>query len=129
MVKNNARILFWHVLWYALVSSFFFSTNVRAAFNLIVRDKTLQYGLLAGLTIIFTALVCILFIEPTGRISKDISSNITLMILDVIFLALVALTYVIGKISMYHAGIFGFTVLIHWFVLVFVLGVKYERSL
>ncbi len=100
MISNNLKNLFFHSLWYALLLFGFLGGYIHKIFMPILHDETLLYFLAVLFTLLYSVLVFTLFIKPTGRVATDISSNGSLISLNILAIAGASLIMILGRMKM-----------------------------
>lgn len=124
MFKNNFITFTLHSIWFVLIAFFVLNSPLKAISILVIPDITLRYVAFTVLTLIFTIFVTGLFIKPRNSTYEDFISNILLFLLEIVGMGGLTILFIMGKLSLYHLGIFTIAFLIQFIIIFIILAVK-----
>ncbi len=99
MISNNLKNLFFHSIWYMLLLVGFLSGYINDILLPLLNNQLLLYFVVVLVTLLYSIIVFGLFIKPTGRVLTDISSNGSLIALNILALAGSIMIMIFGRLN------------------------------
>ncbi len=126
MVSNNIKNLFYHSIWYLLLLAGFLGGYINEWFLPILKNQLLLYFVVVLITLLYSIIIFALFIKPTGRVLTDITSNGSLIALDIVAITGASMIMILGRLdsSVVAAAFFGSVAQIVMLLLVMALKEK-----
>ncbi len=126
MVSNNIRNLFFHSIWYLLLLVGFLGGYINDLFMPILKNQLLLYFIVVLVTLLYSIIIFALFIKPTGRVLTDITSNGSLIALDIVAITGTIMIMILGRLdtAVVAAAFFGSVAQIVMLLLVMALKEK-----
>ncbi len=123
MISNNLKNLFFHSLWYALLLFVFLNGYINYIL-LYLKDWTLLYFVVVLVTLLYSTIIFVIFIKPTGRVLTDVTSNGSLISLNIVALTGSILLMIMGRLTMEVVAAIFFGSIAQLIILLLVLSLK-----
>ncbi len=124
MISNNLKNLFFHAIWYSLLLVGFLNGYINYILLPYLKDPTLLYFVVVLITLLYSVIIFALFIKPTGRVLTDITSNGSLISLNIVAIAGSVLVMIMGRLDIEVVAAIFFGSIAQLIMLLLILSLK-----